>query len=292
MRDMTSNFIENSNISLTQDLRILNPTGDFSQENNNKVMLLKNMLRSIITVVFMSVVLLGGIIWYLSGVAITKINITGDIRISNEVLLKQMRIQFPITYFQVDIQTITQRLEEHPLIYRASVSKKISGKLLIALERSNPLVSVLSKIDGIQTPSYFDNNGRCVQVGVGLGIVDVPILSGITLVNPEIGVYLPEWLLELTNNLSNIRRENPELFRNISEIEIQDQGLDYRILMITFIGYDARFIIDININNTILLQLWKFANTVSSTESLLEFDYFDVRQGVIIGKRGDITNEK
>ena len=252
---------------------------------HKKQKILKSVVYSIFLTMLVSIILVGSGILFLNRVTIDSVEISGDITLPSDIVNQRLEITFPSPYFDVDINQIAVNFMDYPLIYHADVRKSVFGVLYIDLERSNPIVSILSTQNDIQEPAYFDENGRCVQVGTRIGIADVPILSGVTLVDPFVGVFLPDWIQVLLQDLSRIQKEDMLLYKRVSEINIQDKGQEYRVLEIFFIGANTSFITDINITTNSLSQLWIFAEKVSSSKKLQEFEYFDVRQGVIIGKK-------
>lgn len=246
---------------------------------------------SIALTILMGLILFLIFLSFLHNIIISTINITGNVILDNKELLQIIEIELPAPYFEVNTYDITARFEEHPLVYKANITKRISGKLDIFLERSDPVVGVLATVNHTQTPIYFDKYGKCVQVGVGMGIVEVPIISGIELVNPQVGVYLPDWLKALLLDIDTIKHEDLSLYNSVSEFSIHDKGQEYRIMEINFVDYTISFITELKINTKSLLELKKLANRISLSTKITDFDYFDIRQGVIIGKKRNTENE-
>lgn len=275
------------NLNLPQETVRLNSNMTSTHKKKEKKYAYKNILYSVMLTILGFVVLGIVVITFVSKIQIHTLKMSGDIILPKEILQTQIKIELPQKYFDVNTRDIKDRIEAHPLIYQAKVNKSLSGKLNVILERSNPLVSTLAEVNGVFKPVYFDKLGRCVQVGAGLGVVDVPIISGLTLVNPSVGVYLPEWVQDIIKRLNDIRLQNAKLYKQISEIAIRDMGEEYRILEITFTHLKPRFITNVQIDTHIMMKIWQLGNKIvnSSNTELLNFDYFDIRQGVIIGKR-------
>lgn len=284
--DISYNNSNASNHQHHEEL-VMVPIKDPNKVEQQRIFIIK-LLKGIL--IFSWIAMLGTGIGFviLSRVALTEINLTGDKILSYQALLNQMNISLPEKYFHINSREIESTLTTHPLIYKAEVKKTIFGVLEVYIERSQPVVSILSSKNGGNIPSYFDNDGRCVQVGVAQGIVDVPIVSGVKLINPSIGIHLPSWMKPLMNDISIIKQESRDLFRKISEIYIQDEGEGYRVLQIYFSGLKSSFITDMNITSHSIEQLWILANKFSTNPQFDNFDYFDTREGIIIGKRGSI----
>ncbi len=222
---------------------------------------------------------------YVRRVEITSIVIEGDVLLSAREVKSYINIDMPVDYLSLSTAVVSKRLQEHPLIYSARVKKTFDGKLLLALTRSMPLVAVLATVGGVATPVYFDKGGKCVQVGTRGGIVDVPILSGIALVDPHLGVYLPSWARDFVAALATIKKEQSALFHSVSEFKIHSSGKGYKILEIWFADFKQKYITEIDIDAKHLQKLQRFADRISKEAFAKDFESFDVRQGSIIAKK-------
>ncbi len=222
---------------------------------------------------------------YVQRVEITSIVIKGDIKLTAKEIKSYINIDIPTAYLKINTVEISKKLRQHPLIYSARVKKKFDGTLVLLLTRSIPLVTMLATINGIATPVYFDKDGKCVQVGTKGGIVDVPIVSGLKLIDPRVGVYLPAWAQEVLASLATIKKEHSALFHSVSEFKIHSHGDNYKTLEIWFADFKQKYIADIGINVKHLQKIWYFAEKISKETFAQDFESFDVRQGVIIAKK-------
>lgn len=228
---------------------------------------------------------------YVKNKEISSITLHGNVSLSLNDIKKYVGITFPINYLDVHTSAIEKKLTKHPLIYSTDVKKNFNGELIITVTRSMPLVAILGTVNGVSTPVYFDKNGKCVQVGVKGGIVDVPIISGIDLIDPKLGVYVPNWLQDFFTNLATIKKENRKLFHSVSEFKLVSNQDNYKTLEIWFTKFKQKYIISMNIDTKYLERVWIFADRINKETFSYEFDSFDIRQGVIIGKKRE-SNEK
>lgn len=216
---------------------------------------------------------------------IKDITVKGDVALSEQEIKRIADVKLPVLYLDINTAKIEKRLEDHPLIYSARVKKTMSGELVLILTRSQPLVAVLATVNGVEMPAYFDAAGRVVQVGVEGGIVDVPVVSGLALVDPAAGVFAPEWVKEFLASLAKIKKSNSALFNSVSEFRIVSDADAYRMLEIWFTQFPQKYITSIDIGVKDLEKLFVFADRINKEQFAAEFSSFDVRQGVIIGKR-------
>lgn len=222
---------------------------------------------------------------YVQRVEITSVVVEGDVRLTAKEVKSYINIDIPAAYLTISTTEISKQLQRHPLIYSVRVKKKFDGTLVLFLTRSMPLVTVLARVKGTLTPVYFDKEGKCVQVGVQGGIVDVPIVSGLTLVDPHIGVYLPAWAQEILGSLATIKEEHSALFHSVSEFKIHSRGDNYKTLEIWFTHFKQKYITEADIDAKHLQKIWYFADRINKEAFAQNFESFDLRQGIVIAKK-------
>ncbi len=245
----------------------------------------KVFLWSIIWTFTIFVVAIVFFVSFIQKIDINRINLYGDIAFSVKDLKKYMGIELPIPYAKANIKAMKKAIEAHPLVYKSHIRKTLRGEINITLERSIPLVVVLAKVNGKEVPAYFDKTGKSVQVGLQGGIVDVPVLSGIEIINPEVGVFLPQWVVTFLKKVAIIKKENKAVFSHISEWRIVSFKDGYRIIELWFKDYQSKFITEVDISTEKLEKIWYFAENITKEGFFNGFESFDVRQGVIIGKK-------
>lgn len=99
-----------------------------------------------------------------------------------------------------DVAPLVRRLETHPLVRSASVSRRLPGTLVLQVEEEPP-VALVAGGTGLEP---VDEAGLVLPLDPSRVPTDLPIIA-----RADSGV------LRL---LAEVRRENPELFRRISEV--------------------------------------------------------------------------
>ncbi len=220
---------------------------------------------------------------YVYNQKITKMYVEGDIELSTEDIQNITDVQLPQKYIDINKKNIVHALEASPLIYTAKVKKTLFSTLVITLTRARPIVSILATVDNKTTPSYFDREGKCIQVGVQNGIVDVPILSGVVIKNPTPGVVLPSWLLSFIQQIDIIKKDNPSLFTKVSEFAIKREDT-LTLVDIHFTDYAQYITSDLHIDADMLRKMYYFLSKVANIAKVQRFISFEIIEGSIVGR--------
>lgn len=221
--------------------------------------------------------------FYVKNLEITRVKIEGNLQLSEESLLKITGLELPRNYLDIKTAELRATLEEHPLIYRAKVSKTFKGALRILLSRSNPVVTVLSENEGDTLPLYFDRTGTCIQVGVQRGVIDVPVLSGVLVKNPVLGMQLPHWIQSFLQQIDIIKHDNPALIAKISEFRLRTLG-NYTMIEVYFNDTYQYVSTDPALDEELLSKMYSFIKNAEKNEKLRKFNSFEITHGVVIGR--------
>lgn len=162
--------------------------------------------------------------------AIEKVFLESDIEIPDEQLLKMLDLDGK-TWASVDGEDIRERLESHPAIRGARVSRVFPDGLRVYIFRRQPLALALFDDGMVPRMSAFDEEGYVIQAGDKVSGADLPILSGPPVHRPASGARIPEAMRQVLSDLLRLKTDNLELFDLISEIEFIPHGE---------IGYDLR----------------------------------------------------
>ena len=220
---------------------------------------------------------------YIYNQKITSIHIEGDTYLSREDIQNITKLQLPQRYIDIDKKSIINVLEAYPLIYTAKIKKTLSETLVIVLTRARPIISILATVNGKKIPSYFDNEGKCIQVGVQNGIVDVPILSGVLIQNPTPGIVLPVWLISFIQQIDIIRKNNPSLFAKVSEFAIKHED-NFTLVDIYFNEYAQYITSGINFDEELLSKMYYFLSRIVTIPKTQRFTSFEIIEGSVIGR--------
>jgi len=154
---------------------------------------------------------------------IKKISLESDLVLSDGQLLEMLNLESE-TWASIDEMLVQKRLESYPVVRKARVVKIFPDSLKIYIYRRRPLVAALFNDGGKPVAAVFDEEGYAVQVGIGSGPINLPIISGPRFSEPALGSRLPESMRLILSDLSQMRSDDSHLFALISEIEIIPHG--------------------------------------------------------------------
>jgi cell division protein FtsQ len=179
------------------------------------------------------IVLMAELLWNLAiapRLIIRKITLESDLGLTDSQILEMLNIKGE-TWASLEESVLKNRLEAYPVVRKAQVVKVFPDTLRLYVYRRRPLAVALFDDGLTPIPAVFDEEGYAVQVGVGSGSLDLPILSGPRFSEPALGARMPESIQVILGDLSRLRADDPKLFALVSEIEIVPHGTE---------GYDLK----------------------------------------------------
>ncbi|MDR2476982.1 MAG: FtsQ-type POTRA domain-containing protein [Treponema sp.] len=164
----------------------------------------------------------------------------------------------------------------HYLVESAKVLKRFPDRLSIFLEPRRAIGLSLVDIQGRLLPVYFDKHGVIFRIGNGKGDAPpyLPVISGILIEQPVLGMHLPAALTPLFAELGKIADESPELLGAISEIQIVRKPFDGFDLVLYPIHNPIRVRMGSSINQEtlryvlLMLDVFKSGNSASLPEEI------------------------
>lgn len=200
-----------------------------------------------------------------------KITVAGESHLQREDVLKWIDLpRFP-SLMDINLRAIQQKLEDHPFVKGARISRDFPSTLNINIIERSPIAYlnlspfIMIDADGVILPtenSSFD--------------FDIPTLTGF---NPAKELYptgercLSQKVMEAVEYLDLIRTNFTSLYSDISEMKV-DAGDEYAIIL-------ARRPTQIYLGAAEvphqLNMLRRFAFTVSGIRSLHDYKYIDLR---------------
>lgn len=236
----------------------------------------KNIIKSISVIISLSVI--GALVWgSFSWAEYTKIFqnpnivITGNSIVDESEYYSFLWNQNSPDIFTEDLSAISDRIEEHPYVAGARVSKQfpkgilieVSERYPVALLNSNPLLL----IDNKNTVLPFRSNSFNFQI---------PILSNFEITNDLFPVgkqTLSPIAINAVQFLNRIKREYPQLYNNLSEIRLSKYR-DYELILAE---EPTKIVIGKYMDWSKILVLKEFEKSVSSQKLLTDYAYLDLR---------------
>ncbi|MCL2805366.1 MAG: FtsQ-type POTRA domain-containing protein [Treponema sp.] len=169
------------------------------------------------------------------------------------------------SFISVNVKEIQKILSNHILVESAVVMKRFPDKLSIFLTPREAVAVVLSKDDTRQVPVFIDRNGIFFKTGddkMPQSTAGLIVLSGIE--NPRLNMRLPDALVSLTANLSQMASDSPELLSAISEIRIERKAWDGYELVLFPVHSSVRVRVENNLTEDVLRYMLLMLNVVEA----------------------------
>ena len=205
---------------------------------------------------------------------------------SNSEVLEMAGIRGGSYFFDVDTTFIAARLEQVPIVRRATVTKHFPHSLTIAVEERNPLSVLMVMGEKGMVPAYVDSEGVIFRSG-RQKYVDLPVLSGIEVPSYKDGMQLPTVLSSFLSDLERLRSSNTALYRLISEVKfVKKNKADYEVVL-----YPSHYPVRVRIGPSLTPDLMKYIllvlDVVSDEGILLDIDELDFRTNEVVYRVGE-----
>ncbi|MCK4903427.1 MAG: FtsQ-type POTRA domain-containing protein [Candidatus Marinimicrobia bacterium] len=173
--------------------------------------------------------------------------------------------------FTEDISAISSRIEQHPYVAGARVSKHfpkgilidVSERYPVALINNNPLLLI-------------DNNSYVMPFRNNYFDFQIPILSNFKITDKLYPVgkqTLSPIAINMVQFLKRIKKEYPQLYQNLSEVRLTKYN-DYELILAE---EPTKIVIGKSITWSKILVLKEFEKNISGRKSLTDYAYLDLR---------------
>ena len=157
------------------------------------------------------------------------------------------------SFMSVNVKHVEQALGAHHLVESVRVVKRFPDRLSIYLEPRKAVALSMALVDGRQTPVYFDRYGVVFSMGNTIAPQDsLPVISGLVITEPSLGMRLPASLLPFLSDLAAIGDTSPVLLEAISEIRINRKPFDGFELVLYPVHKPVRVLLGNSINEETL----------------------------------------
>jgi cell division protein FtsQ len=172
------------------------------------------------------------------------------------------------SFVTVNAGAAEKALAGHYLVESARVLKRFPDRLRIYLEPRRAVALSLAAVSGRVQPVYFDREGVIFQIGNGDGSLvspNLPILSGLVIEQPALGLRLPAALGSLLGDLEKIGASSPELLGAVSEIRINRKPFDGFDLILYPLHNPVKVRLENNLNEDTLRYVMLLLDVFRST---------------------------
>lgn len=166
--------------------------------------------------VFLSLAILAAIPF----IGIRKVEVYGNSTISREALLERSGLAGSIRWLDINTVKIRNSVLRLALVEDAQISFRFPDRLLIRIvERQAVAVVYARNRSGKMEAHCIDRTATVFAPASGYnGSENLPVLSGVEIINIEYGMKLAPAFIELATSLSEIARAEPGLSAAISEL--------------------------------------------------------------------------
>ncbi|MDR2069643.1 MAG: FtsQ-type POTRA domain-containing protein [Spirochaetaceae bacterium] len=158
------------------------------------------------------------------------VEVTGMPDIERDLILNRAGINSHSSYMTVKPAVVEAHLEGLHQVQSAKVIKHFPDSVMIVLEPRRALAFTLARIGGKVTPVFFDKGGVIFKIGNNAGdkilSPSIPLISGLALDEPVLGMRLPSIFAGFLASLERIHASAPELLTAFSEIRIHQKNYD------------------------------------------------------------------
>ena len=207
---------------------------------------------------------------------LSKVEITAGegVSLSNAEILKLAGLKGDETFFAVDEAVIAERIGAFAPVRSVTVERVFPNMLKIGITEREPLGISLLEVDGRSVPVILDEEGVVFQIGSSVSMFDLPVLSGFTFKDVELGQRVNRALLSFFQDLHSLRSSSEALYSLISELEfVKKERAGFEVLLFPRdyrVAVRIGSQIDVDIMRRILLVLDVFATqgTISTIEEI------------------------
>jgi len=194
-------------------------------------------------IIIASIALGAELIWFL-GITpfrpFSRIDISGFTYYDHDSLLAYAGINPGSSYIFTNAGQTEALIAALPQIESVRVFKRFPDRLEINLVTRTASAFAFTQAAGVTVPFVFDRQGVIFQIGSGSAAgttADYPVISGLPVDQPVLGMRLPARYLPLLEELDKIRTNAPELLSVVSEIHIDNktsEGLDLTLYLLQY----------------------------------------------------------
>lgn len=208
---------------------------------------------------------------YINHFDLTRIQLAPQAYLEEEQILELLELPPPSSLMGIDLAALQQELESYPYIKAARISRDFPSTLCVDVIERSPIAYIN------HSPFLIvDDAGVVLPLRNGEFEFDIPTLSGF---NPASELYptgekcLSRKVLEAVDFLTMIRKEFPDLYRDISEVTVNTTD-EY---VICLAEYPTKVLLGSTPSAWKIQLLNRFSNTIAGVRTLHDYRYVDLR---------------
>lgn len=169
-----------------------------------------------------------------AGLKLAQVKVTGNRYLAASEILEAAALPVGENMYKLDLKAAQARVKALGWVDRVYLERRLPRSLVVAVRERRPVALLDSfLLYGV------DREGRILPVSAALAEEDLPLLSGVDVPPDAVGTTrLASTLAEGLAFLAFLGRKDPELARDVSEVDLAEKGT----LRVTFLdGVEAKF---------------------------------------------------
>jgi cell division protein FtsQ len=186
-----------------------------------------------------------------------------------------------VSFVSLNAKSAEQVLKGHYLVDSARVLKRFPDRVSVYVQPRRAVAMSLAVAKGRHVPIYYDKHGVVFRIGDEKGHVpdtNLPLLSGLIIEEPSLGMRLPAVIGSLLEECENVLMSAPQLLSAVSEIQISRKPSEGFDLLLYPLYYPVRVRLGNNFNEETLRYVLLMLNVFEANRSLPQ--EIDFRSGI------------
>ena len=209
--------------------------------------------------------------------------VRSDLPLSSEEILSIAGADKDLFYYSLDTGLIKEALERVPMVREAVVEKAFPDSLQITLYGRLPLsVLFFTTPEGSSIPMVVDNQGVVFEIGRSLSEWDLPVITGLEFKKLEVGTKLPEKVQPILEDLDRLRKEDPGMFRLISELRLVPKASGNLEILLYPIQFPVRLRLAGSLDPAVLRNAVVILDLLAGEDLLRRVSELDMRTGEVV----------
>ena len=214
---------------------------------------------------------------------VRNIVIRSDLPLSKEEILSIAGTEENAFYYSVDPVQIRDALEKLPMVRSAVVDKVFPDALHVTLHGRTPLAMLFfTTPQGDSIPIVVDEQGVVFEIGRAVSEWDLPVITGIQFKKLEVGTKLPAQVQPVLEDLARLRREDPQLFRLISELRLIAKSGGGLELLLYPVQYPVRLRLPGELEAALLRNAAVILDLLAEQQLQVRIRELDMRTGEVV----------
>ncbi len=240
----------------------------------------------VILVIVLCLLLVGELVFHFviaPRMTVRSITIKSDLSLSKEEILAVAGIEESLYYYNLDTAQIRENLEGLPTVREAVVEKIFPDALNITLYGRAPLAMFFfTTPEGASIPLVIDDQGVVFEIGSGVSVWDLPVITGVRFRQLKVGMKLPEAIRPILQDLRTLQIQDPDLFRLISELRLISKSRGVLEILLYPIQYPVRLRLNSGLDPALIRNALIILDLLAGQEALQRVRELDMRTGEVV----------